>query len=117
MQYPNLTQALNDYCSALQSSLKSDIQVRTGALRDSITVSCVIDSIHYQLVISLNNYWRYLLPAAPLNLAFNILGLQPSLPSADFDISRSRFKFDFSAWESRLNAAFESDLRAFLNIV
>lgn len=117
MKYPSLRRALDSYCRALNSSFKRDVNVRTGALRDSIRVTCTIDGLHYEMHVSLRYYWKFLHPALPLDLVYQSVGLNPppSLPRADFDHSHHRYSFDFSVWQSRLNDAYEADVRAFLS--
>lgn len=115
MFYPNLKRALDEYCSALQSSFKSGIQVRTGALRDSIRVQCVIDDTSYSLEVSLLDYWKYLVDPLPLSEVYDKAGLQPPVLNTRYPQSNSRYNFPFDQWSLRLNEAFELDIRAVLN--
>lgn len=109
MNYPNLTQALNQYCSYIQSVFKSNVQYRTGALRDSIKVWCDINGQSFQLHISLLDYWKYLPNPFPLKEVLSMVEPLTLVPSS------SRYPLDFSSWQQRLNQAYESDVLLFLN--
>lgn len=108
MTYPNLTAALNAYAAYLQSTFKEHVQVRTGALRDSIKVWCTVNGQEYQLHIDLNHYWKYLPDPFPINSAFSLLE-QTTIPNTS-----RRYPLDIDYWQKQLNGAFELDVQLFI---
>lgn len=115
MYYNNLRRELDSYCSFLQSTFKSNVQISSGSLRDSIRVSCLVNDREYSLSVNLNNYWRFLLNPIPVDSSFAILGIDVHEPTRFPQDSGVRYPINFSDWQVRLNSAFESDILSFLN--
>lgn len=109
MTYPNLSAVLNEYAAYIQTTFKSHVQVKTGSLRDSIKVWCTIDGKEYQLHVMLNHYWKYLPDPFPLKSAFSLL------EEAVIPFQSQRYPFDQAYWQTRLNNAFESDIKLYLD--
>lgn len=117
MEYTHLSQAMSDYCRYVQLILKSGVNIRTGALQKSIKVSCTVNGAYYQLILSANNYWRYLRNPFPIDSIFTTASLSaPSVHTSFPQDSGSRYKFNFPYWQAKLNQAFELDIKQSLNL-
>lgn len=116
MYYPNLRLALDRYCASLLSTFKSSVQVKTGALRDSIKVSCTVNDTEYSLTVSLNDYWKYLPQPFPWDDAFQVIGVPRSFhTSFPQSTGYQRYQFNPEQWKVILSDALEKDIRQFLN--
>lgn len=119
MYYPNLRLALDQYCQYLVSTFKQSVQVDTGALRDSVKVSCVVNDQEYDMTISLKKYWRWIPQPFPWDDAFKAAGiLHPhEYTTYSQESGYTRYQFNPAMWKQRLNAAFQKDIEYMLNNV
>lgn len=123
MQYPTLRKRLDEYCSWLQSNYKGNVQVRTGALRNSIKVWCTVDGREYGLHIQLNNYWKWIPEAFPWNDVLEIngiprvnIGYRRIFGPDEKPYQRYTFLNELPDWQKLLNEAFEEDIINFLGL-
>lgn len=109
---------LDAYCRHIQTELKTNVQVRTGALMRSITVRAVIDGEQYSLAVDLNHYWRYLPEPIPMKAIFETAGQKdPDVWTRYYqgDGFRRYGGLTLGYWKKALDDAYEKDILWNLN--
>lgn len=117
MKFPRLYNALNAYCRYLQSELKGSVQVRTGALRNSIKVRCEVNDQLWSMSINLNNYWKWLREPIPMDEIYDAAGIPRPVYPTKYPRSSglgTRYKLDLNFWQGYLDDAYKQDIMMFV---